>query len=244
VAGNRTVATTGESGTLVTRGAARLAVSGAFAAVRPGIGRRAAQQLARRELSRSIYQESVTARILHWLGRLLLRLITDVGSFPGGLWTIVALASALVAAAALVTYWIRPGAGRAGGAGGLLSGSVLSARDHRRQAETSAAAGDYAAAIIERVRGIAVEIEDRGILPARPGLTADELATQAGQALPDLAAGLAAMALLFDDVRYGGRDGTADGYARVRELDASVQAAKAASSGLPEPTAAGVAGPC
>jgi hypothetical protein len=215
----------------------------AVAGARPGIGRRAGQQLARRELARSIYAESITARIRHWLAHVLGRIFTVSAQFPGGFWTIVALLVALVLVATAVTYWIRPaGPGRQGHRA-VLADTGLSAREHREAAERSAAAGDYAAAIIERMRAIAVGTEERGILPARPGRTAAELAAQAGRVLPDLAADLAWAARLFDDVRYGGRDGTAAGYRRLRDLDTGVQAAKVAGAEPAEtPAVAGPAG--
>jgi hypothetical protein len=238
------MASAGSPGRYVNSGTARwpLALS-ATAGVRPDIGRRAGQQLARRELARSIYAEPITTRFEHWLERMLSRLFNAAGQFPGGFWTIVALLVALVLVVMVVTYWIRPaGPGRRGDRA-VLAGAGLSARDHREAAERSAASGDYAAAIIERMRAIAVAIEERGILPAQPGRTAAELAARAGRVLPDLAADLAAAALLFDDVRYGGRDGTAAGYQRMRDLDAGIQAAKVASSELAEPAAAaGAAG--
>ena len=64
----------------------------------------------------------------------------------------------------------------------MLDGERLTARDHRQNAERQAAAGDYTAAIIESVRAIAVDLEERGILPARVGRTADELAAEASRA--------------------------------------------------------------
>ncbi len=234
------MASAGSTGCDVNAGTARwLSALSAAAGARPGsIGRRAGQQLARRELARSIYSEPITTRIERWLGRLLFRIFNAAGQFPGGFWTIVALLVALVLMVAAVTYWIRPA--RPGGQrhGAVLAGTGLSARDHRQAAERSAASGDYAAAIIERVRAIAAGIEERGILPAQPGRTAAELATQAGRVLPDLAAELAVVALLFDDVRYGGRAGTAAGYERARDLDARVQAAKAATGSELAETAA------
>jgi hypothetical protein len=229
------VANAGSAGHDVNAGAARWLSA---LSTRPDIGRRAGQQLARRELARFIYSEPITTRIGHWLERLLGRIFNAAGQFPGGLWTIVALLVALVLVVAVVTYWIRPAGPDRHGHGAVLADSELSARDHREAAERNAASGDYAAAIIERMRAIAVGIEERGILPPRPGRTAAELAAQAGRVLPELAADLAVAALLFDDVRYGGRDGTAAGYQRVRELDARVQAARVASSGLAEPALA------
>jgi hypothetical protein len=220
---------------VIARSAERLAVAAGL----PGgpIGRRPAQQLARRELSRSMYQESLKTRIVRWLERLTGRIFDAANHIPGGLWTTVALAAALVLVAALVAYWIRPGAPRRG-PGSVFAGKARSAGSHRELAERNAAAGDFAAAIVERVRAIAADIEERGILASRPGRTADELAAEAGAALPWLGRELTAVAKLFDDVLYGGRPGTAAAYERVRDLDDLVRAARAASSQHPATAAA------
>ncbi len=93
----------------------------------------------------------------------------------------------------------------------MLAGPQLTAGDYRRAAERRADAGDYAGAIIERTRAIAVELETRGVLLPRPGRTASELAAEAAVSLPDHAAGLREAARLFDDVRYGDRPGTLAG---------------------------------
>jgi hypothetical protein len=230
------MASAGSAGREVNAGAARW-LSALIAGARPLIGRRAAQQLARRELARSIYSQpiysqSIATGFVHWLVRLLGRIFNDANQFPGGFWTIVALLVALVLVATVVTYWIRPAGPRRRGHRAVLAGTGISAREHREASERSAAAGDYSTAIIERMRAIAVGIEERGVLPAQPGRTAAELAAQAGRVLPDLAAELAGAALLFDDVRYGGRNGTAAGYQRVRDLDADIEAAKVGSSEL------------
>jgi len=71
-----------------------------------------------------------------------------------------------------------------------------------------------------------MELEERSILPPRLGRTADELATEASGPLPAQAGQLRDAARLFDDVRYGDRAGTADGYRRLRDLDAGIRAAK------------------
>jgi hypothetical protein len=143
--------------------------------------------------------------------------------------------------AATVIFRIRPARSHRSGGRALLAGQPLSARDHRRRSERSASAGDFSAAIIERVRAIAVELEQRGVLVPRPGRTAGELAAETSRPLPALASELTAAMRLFDDVMYGGRDGTQDGYQRVRELDGRLQAARPASHADLLP--AGPAGP-
>jgi hypothetical protein len=72
------------------------------------------------------------------------------------------------------------------------------------------------------MRAVAVSIEERGVLSAQPGRTADELALQAGRALPALAGALGAASHLFDDVLYGGREGTAAGYDSICLLDSMI----------------------
>jgi Domain of unknown function (DUF4129) len=195
------------------------------AGARPGIGRKAAQQLARRELSRSIYQESIATRIEHAISRFLGRLVNAGAHLPGGWWSGVVLLATLAFVVASVFFWIRPMRSHRARIGAVLAGAALSAADHRALAERHAADGDYTAAIIERMRAVAVLIEERGVLVSQPGRTADELAGQTARAMPELAADLGPAAGLFDDVMYGGRAGTAAGYELVSRLDAAVQAA-------------------
>jgi len=132
----------------------------------PGIGRKAAQQLARRELSRSIFREPFTTRIWEAVDRFLGRLFNAGAAVPGGWWSSVALLATLVLVVAAVVFWIRPAGSQRGRAGALLAGSALSAADHRALASQHAADGDYATAIIERMRAVALLIEERGVLIA------------------------------------------------------------------------------
>jgi Domain of unknown function (DUF4129) len=197
------------------------------------VTRQEGHQLARTELSKAIYHPGVpiTERIEHAIERFL----TGVGvAVPVGWWAIVALAALLVIALAAVLAWIGPvRRSRSRAMDSLLSSGQPSAHDHRQKAERMAAAGDYATAIIESVRAIAVELEERGVLEPRVGRTADEFAAEAGQPLPGHATGLMAAARLFNDVRYGERAGTAAGYQRVRELDVAIRAARPAVSAAP-----------
>jgi Domain of unknown function (DUF4129) len=206
----------------------------------PGIGRRAAQRLARRELARAIYQPPLTQRILGAIGRFLNTLVSGASAaFPGGWWALVVLIALAVLAAALIIFWVRPSRTAVMPAA-LLAGARRSAAEHRRAAERLAAAGDYTGAIIECLRAVAVGLEERDVLPPRAGRTADELAAEAATVLPGQAAELAAAASLFDDVRYGGRAGTLAGYQRLRDLDARVAAARVAGQPRePTPAAAG-----
>lgn len=204
--------------------------------VPPGIHRIPAQRLARRELAKAIYRPSFWSRlnrdIFGWLNSL------QIGPQRAGWWALIAAVVVVILIIAGVLYWIGPmGRRRRERAGAVLAGTQLTAVDYRQAAERRADAGDYAGAIIERTRAIAVELETRGVVLPRPGRTASELAAEAAVSLPDQAAGLREAARLFDDVRYGDRPGTLAGYQQVRHLDESIRSAR-----TPVVAAAGPAG--
>jgi hypothetical protein len=205
------------------------------AAAVPGGGavtRQQGQRLARAELSKEMYHPGISLgeRIDHAINDLLNGATVSLGR--AGL---VVLAALLAVVIVVVVSWIGPVArSRSRSLVPLLAAGQLSARDHRQQAERMAAAGDYSTAIIESVRAVAVELEERGVLLPRVGRTADEFAAEASRPLPDHGANLMAVARLFDDVRYGQRAGTAAGYQQVRDLDAAIQAARpAVATGAP-----------
>jgi hypothetical protein len=171
-------------------------------------------------------------RILHWLARLL---HGARGAVPGGWPGLIILVALAAAAIVVVFYWVRPTPRRRAATRAVLGGRAASASDHRREAERRAAGGDFGGAIVYRVRAIAVELEERGIVPPRPGRTADELAAEAGRALRALGPDLRRVAGLFDDVRYGDRPGSAEGYALVMRVDADVRSTRATVSADPLP---------
>jgi hypothetical protein len=202
----------------------------------PLIGRHAAQRLARHELA----EMSIWQRIWHWLTRL----PGAAGNVvPGGWFGLIALAILAVLTITVIIFWVRPARARRAMAEPVLGGAPMTARDYRRAAERRAASGDYAGAIVEGVRAIAAELDERGVLPPRPGRTADELAYEAGSELPGLAGDLRTATRLFDDIRYGDRDGSLAGYQMVSRVDNEVRAARAAAGPGPGPTTAGLAVP-
>jgi Domain of unknown function (DUF4129) len=197
-----------------------------------GVTRQQGQRLARAELSKEMYHHgiSISEQIDRAINDLLNGTTVDLGR-TGLIILAAVLAVAIVAVIAVIGPVARS---RSRGGVSLLAASQLSAREHRQQAERMAAAGDYTTAIIESVRAVAVDLEERGVLPPRVGRTADEFAAEAGRPLPEHAADLVAVARLFDDVRYGQKAGTAAGYQQVRGLDAAIQAARpVAAAGTP-----------
>ena len=193
----------------------------------PGIGRKAAQQLARTELAKPEYHhhvsliEAVILAVLHFLTRIV---NAASGAVPGGWWALVALAALAVIVTAGVLNWIGPLARAHRGSGPLAAGEARTASDHRQEARRLAGTCDYTTAIIECVRAVAAELEERGMLPPRIGRTADEFAAEAGQALPGHADALRDAARRFDEIRYGQRPGSRAGYERLSELDRQIMA--------------------
>src|SRR5215470_16571617 len=195
------------------------AISLASAAGGPLLGRRAGQRIARRELA----EVSFWQRIVQWLARL------TAGKYvPGGWFGLIALAVLAVLVITVVIFWVRPGRAKRMAALSVLSGETLTARDYRRAAERLAAARDYAAAIVEGVRAIAAELNER-----------DELPVEAGAELPGLAGDLRTVARLFDDIRYGDKEGSRAGYELVRRVDSDVQAARRGFGVAAQPDMAG-----
>ncbi len=209
----------------------------------PGTGRVAAQQLARRELSKPMYHPppSLMTRFLDWLNRLLgVRVTTGPGE-----WLVLAITAVLlVILVAAVLTWLRP-AGRARRAGRLPTGqgAARTAAEYREHARRLAEMGDYSGAIPECLRAVAAELDERQVLPSRPGWTADEFADAAGRILPPLRASLRRASVLFDEVCYGEQPGTAKGYDLLREVDdlVRVSAASPRADGDLDPGAAGAA---
>jgi hypothetical protein len=193
--------------------------------------REEARELARRELSRSEYHRddpSLFERAATWLRDQITELIDRaVGVTPSGWFGLVVVL--LLIAVVLAVILVRTGGVRRTVRSDepLLGGRRRTAAEHRAEAERAVATGAYDLAVRERLRAIAADLEARGLLDPRPGRTADELVTDAGAALPTLAAELRAAGRVFDDVWYGGRTATADSYAVVRDADEHVRDARA-----------------
>ncbi|WP_395104525.1 DUF4129 domain-containing protein [Actinomadura sp. SCN-SB] len=198
------------------------------------IGRDEARELARRELEKPIYHrdepswlERLLERVVDWLNELFGRRLVPDGQGAGGGWLSLLIILLLVAVAiALIAWLMRGRLNTRSRQEALLDEEPTTAKDHRAAAEEFAAAGDWPNAIRERLRALARDLEERAVLAPRPGRTADELAAEAGEALPALAGDLREGVRIFDDVWYGDRPGSADAYARVRDLDDKVRAAR------------------
>jgi hypothetical protein len=200
----------------------------------PPVGRDQARELARRELQKQIYhrdEPSFLDRILRKISDWISSLLNHApGDHSGGTsWTaLIVLLVLLILVAAAVWWRIGNVQGSAAERDALLDDRPTTAKDHRAAAERHAAAGEWPEAIRERLRAIARDLEERVIVEPRPGRTADELASEAGEALPDHAEELATGVRIFDDVWYGGRTGDAEGYQRLTDLDRRLRSARPA----------------
>jgi hypothetical protein len=185
------------------------------------IDRDAAHEAAQHELAKPIYPKaSLIDRLTDWIGELLTKLIVNGSSVPGGWFTIsvllILLTIAVVVAVRIARRTMRI---NRGGGHALFGEHELSAAEHRATAEQCAAAGNWSAAIRHRLRAVARQLEESGVLDPVPGRTATELARDAGRALPPLAAELSRAAEAFNDVTYGERPGTESAYRMIADLD-------------------------
>ena len=185
------------------------------------IDRDAAHEAAQRELAKPIYPKaSLTERLSEWLDDLLYRIVQEGSSLPGGWFTIsvllIILAVAVVVAVRIARRTMRT---NRGGKHALFDTHELSAAQHRATAEQYAAAGNWAAAIRHRLRAVARQLEEGGVLNPVPGRTATELAKDAGEMVPELTGELLQAANAFNDVTYGERPGTEPAYRMIADLD-------------------------
>ncbi|MGD9619031.1 MAG: DUF4129 domain-containing protein [Mycolicibacterium sp.] len=185
------------------------------------IDRDAAHEAAQRELAKPIYpRPSLTEMIFNWIDDLLYRLAAESASVPGG-WFTVAVLVILLSVAVIVAVRIARRAMRTGrvDSDALFGGHELTAAEHRATAERYATAGDWAPAIRHRLRAVARQLEENGVLDPIAGRTATELARSAGRVLPNLAGELDSAAEVFNDVTYGERPGQRPQYRMIVALD-------------------------
>lgn len=102
----------------------------------------------------------------------------------------------------------------------------VSASDYRGSAAAAAAQGNWSAAVVQCFRALVRAAEDRNILDARPGRTADEVARElAGVFVPE-APRLDWAAMTFDRIRYGHGAAARGDYDAMTALDDSLQSLK------------------
>lgn len=196
----------------------------------PGpVGGDAARRAAKAELAHREYHRDdpgLLARITHWVERRLADLLSGSGGTHALLLVLV------VAAVIVVVLAVRAGAParrhQGDAADGLDPLAPVAARDHRRIAAQLTADGRRAEALREWLRAAVAAIEERGVLPPRPGRTGAATAREAGPLLPAAAPDLAAATQAFDEVWFGGRPATDADVAHARAAADAVQSTRLA----------------
>lgn len=191
-----------------------------------------ARDAALRELSRPEYEDARPSLLARAAGRVLRELGELVAGAAGGIsgpLGQVLLALLLGGLTAVVLVRLGP-LGRRGGPARPVFGTdpARTAQEHRDAAEAAAAAARYADAVRERLRAVVRELEAHGVLDARAGRTAGEVARDAGDAVPALAADLRSGAAVFDAVWYGGRTADRASYDVLAALDDRVRGTRLA----------------
>ena len=194
------------------------------------IGREEARRAAREELARREYRSAEPpwpVRVLEWVAEWFAERLDGLSAVaPGGRAGIVVVIALLALLLAVVLVRLAPARRARGSAAVFSAGSALTADDHRQRADQAAAEGAWAEAVRERLRAVVRELEARGVLDSRPGRTADEVARDAGEAVPSLALDLARAARTFDEVWYGGRTADASAYDVLVEVDGKVSSGR------------------
>ncbi|MBO0829776.1 MAG: DUF4129 domain-containing protein [Streptosporangiales bacterium] len=203
------------------------------------VGRDEARRAAHRELGKAIYrqhQPSALQRLLDHVMEWLNHLAGLTSGTTASGWFGLVVVVVLVAGVA-VLVWRRTGglqrSRRRGRAALLETDAQVTAAQQRALAARHAAAEQWAEAIRDRMRAIALGLEERALLDHRSGRTADEVATDAAPALPGQAAELREAARIFDDVWYGEHDATRAAYDRITRVDERVRDAKPVLTGTP-----------
>jgi hypothetical protein len=183
---------------------------------------------ARHELAKSIYHhdsDPLPVRILESVGRFIDRVLNNAfDGAPGGAWGALLLVVLVAGCIALVLWRVGLPVRRQATAALFTEARIVSADDHRRRSIQAADVGDWHTAVVERMRAVARELEQRGVLDLRPGRTASELAAEAAVALPPAGSVLSAAARTFNEVAYGGAAAGPADLATITAADDAVTA--------------------
>jgi Domain of unknown function (DUF4129) len=192
-----------------------------------------------RELSRPEYQQSLLDRFLGWLQDLWTVLVDGAqGTSSHSAGAAVLVTVVLLALVAALVGRLRTDPAAPAGVDATLTVSDVSAEEHRARAAEALAAGDPSRALVEAYRALATRAVRRGLVEARPGLTAHELATDLAPRFPEHRDALLGAAGSFDQVFYGEQPVTGAAATAVLALDDALRVARPSSpsehdNGLP-----------
>jgi hypothetical protein len=205
-----------------------------------------ARRLAQEELAKAAYRNArpgAAEQLWDWLSRTLRDFLAGLTGPDAGV-GLALLAAGIFLVLAVTAWFVRPRLNRrrtlAGSGDGIFGSSpvLADAAAHRLLAAQSATSGDFGAAVTEAFRALVRSAEERDILPAAPGRTADEAAALLRSAFPGHGAALSTAAGHFDAVRYGGDRADSASYEQMRGLEAALNQSQPALAGIqPAPLA-------
>lgn len=202
-----------------------------------------ARRWAEEELAKPEYRdatpgwlESLWDSLMEWLWSL------DAGPGAGSplaaAWIGIAIAVLIGAAIVLARPRLNAKAKRA--AEVFDADPTVSAAAYRGRAAAAAAAGNWDAAVVDCFRAMVRTAEDRNVLDARPGRTADEVVHNLAASFGAESQRLAEAARTFDGIRYGNESAGPDAYAAMLELDTALGSLRPDRGTLPDERAAAV----
>ena len=188
-----------------------------------------ARRWAVQELSKKVYQDArpgLGQTVWDWIISTLTAFLSGLKSLGSNAGVLILLGLAVLVIVAAVVL-IRPRLNRRARtmADVFNANTILTAAAHRALAAAAAQNDDWANAVMERFRAIARAGEERDVVAAAPGLTAEEVAGALGNGFPDQAAALHRAATTFNTVRYGHVQATPAMAADLEATDAAMAAA-------------------
>jgi hypothetical protein len=181
------------------------------------------------ELSKPVYTD-----VRNWLTDQIRKLIDwltgdqqSSHALSSGQLTAIVVTVVAVAAVAIWTFLGPVRTERRRLATAVLADEERTAQQLREDAARLATADDWGQATVQLFRALVRSLGERAVIEDTSGLTAHEAAVQAGARLPDLRAGLAEGAEVFDALAYGRRTGSRPQYQTMLALDTAVSQARA-----------------
>jgi hypothetical protein len=166
--------------------------------------------------------------VLAWLQHLwdlATRRASEASSLSGPAAVLVLVLVVLLLAWVSTRLRREPG-GRSTASGAVIGDEQASPDELRARALRAADEGRYDAAVVDAVRALAARMVRRGLLDARPGMTAHEAAEALAPRFGEHDARLQKMSRLFDAVFYGHTPATSDDAREVLDLEERLQRAR------------------
>lgn len=195
------------------------------------------------ELAGNEYQDrrSLLQRFLDWVQERL----ADLQGTPGrgGVslppFVIALLAGLVVVALVVLATRVRRERRTSGeGSATVLGDSTLTAQQLRERADRALEQGRYDDAVLDHVRAVARDADDRTLLTDAPALTAHEIGVRLSQVFPEHAGAVTRATDRFDAVAYGRVSASLEDALDVRDTGALLRRARPRLATTPAPAPA------